>query len=155
MGESGGFRVEEGGGGWRGWCTLCLAWLSATVRSTDTARESARRQRPTTPSRLALPRRTHHRCCCCQPHHHHHHHPHPPRAQYLVEAAGGAVLAAGRQVAQLHVQQVHQLDHGAHRGGDVARLQAALGLLRQLAGDGRRRLPGFDLNGRAGGRRGE
>lgn len=54
---------------------------------------------------------------------------------HLVEAPRCAVFAAWREVPQLDVQQVHQLDHGLHRVGDVPRLKIALGLLRQLPGD--------------------
>ena len=69
---------------------------------------------------------------------------------YLVEAARGAVLAARCEVPQLHVQQLHQLHHGADSGGNVPRPKVALGLLRQLASDGRCRLASFDLGGGGG-----
>lgn len=62
---------------------------------------------------------------------------------HLVEAPGGAVLAAWREVPQLHVQELHQLHHGLHRVADVPRLQVPLGLLGQLAGNDRRSLSSF------------
>lgn len=51
-------------------------------------------------------------------------------SSHLVEAACGAVFAARREVPQLHVQEVHQLDHGLHRVADVSGLEVTLGLLR-------------------------
>lgn len=65
---------------------------------------------------------------------------------HLVEAPCSAVFAARGQVPQLHVQEVHQLDHGLHRVRDVARLEVSLGLLRQLPGDDGGRLSGFYLH---------
>lgn len=62
---------------------------------------------------------------------------------HLVEAARCAVFAAWREVPQLHVQEVHQLDHGLHRVADVPRLQITLGLLGQLAGNDCRSLSSF------------
>lgn len=67
-------------------------------------------------------------------------------ASHLVEAPCGAVFAARGEVPQLHVQEVHQLDHGLHRVCDVSSLEVTLGLLRQLPGDDGRRLSGFYLS---------
>lgn len=58
-----------------------------------------------------------------------------PRRPHLVQAARGAVLAAGGQVAELHVQQVDELHHGRHGVGDVAGVQVVPGVLRQLPRD--------------------
>lgn len=71
-----------------------------------------------------------------------------PCLQYLVEAPRRAVLAAWRQVPQLHVQQIHQLHHGSHRVGYVPRLKVGLGLLGQLPGDDGRRLSSLYLTRR-------
>lgn len=67
-------------------------------------------------------------------------------ASHLVEAPCGAVFAARREVPQLHVQEVHQLNHGLDRVRDVSSLEVTLGLLRQLPGDDGRRLSGFYLS---------
>lgn len=64
------------------------------------------------------------------------------RVPYLVQAAGGAVLAPGGEIAQLHVQQVDQLAQGADGIQHVAAVQRPLGLLRELAGDHGGRLAG-------------
>lgn len=73
--------------------------------------------------------------------------------RYLREAAGGAVLAPRCEVPQLGVQQLDQLGHGSNRGWHVTGTQEAFGLLRQLLGHDRRRLPRPEL--REGGREGE
>lgn len=65
--------------------------------------------------------------------------------RYLGEAAGGAVLAPRREVPQLGVQQLHQLGHGSNRGRHVTGTQEAFGLVRQLLGHDRRRLPRPEL----------
>lgn len=66
---------------------------------------------------------------------------------HLVEASRCAVFAAWRQVPQLDVQEVHQLDHGLHRVADVSRLQITFGLLGQLAGNDCCSLSSFQLDG--------
>lgn len=73
---------------------------------------------------------------------------------YLGEAAGGAVLAPRCEVPQLGVQQLYQLGHGSNRGRHVTGTQEAFGLLRQLLGHDRRRLPRAELReGGCGGAR--
>lgn len=51
------------------------------------------------------------------------------RLLYLVETPSGTVFASRGEVAQLDVQQVHQLAQSSHRVRDVSRVDAALGLL--------------------------
>lgn len=48
---------------------------------------------------------------------------------YLVETASGTVFAPRGEIAQLDVQQVHQLAQSSHRVRDVSGVDAALGLL--------------------------
>lgn len=64
---------------------------------------------------------------------------------YLVEASSCAVFAAWSQIPQLHVQEIHQLNHGLHSVGDVSTLKITLSLLRQLSGNDCCSLPDFYL----------
>lgn len=65
--------------------------------------------------------------------------------RYLVEAPRCAIFAARCEVPQLHVEQVHQLNHGLHCVGDVACLKIRLGLLGQFSGNDSGRLSSFYL----------
>lgn len=69
---------------------------------------------------------------------------------YLGEAAGSAVFASRCEVPELDVQQLHQLGHGPHCGGHIARTQETLGLLCQLPGHDRCRLPRTELGAKQG-----
>ena len=40
-------------------------------------------------------------------------------SHYLVQASGCAIFAARREVPQLHVEEIHQLNHGLNCVGDV------------------------------------
>lgn len=62
---------------------------------------------------------------------------------YLIEAPCCAIFAARREVPQLHVEKIHQLNHGLHRVGDVPCLKVTLGLLRQFPCDDRCCLSSF------------
>lgn len=70
---------------------------------------------------------------------------------YLGEAACGRVLAPRCEVPQLDVQQLHQLGHGPHRGGDVTGPEDPFGLLCQLLSHHRSRLAGAHLREGEGG----
>lgn len=71
-----------------------------------------------------------------------------PRCSYLIQAARSAVLPAGGQVPELHVQQVDELDHGGHGVRDVTGVQVVPGVLRQLPRDVGGHLPRLHLQGR-------
>lgn len=65
--------------------------------------------------------------------------------RYLIEAPCRAVFATWCEVPQLHVQEIHQLDHCFHCIGDVPRLKITLRLLCQLSGNYCSRLSSFKL----------
>lgn len=54
---------------------------------------------------------------------------------YLIQAACSTVLPTWRQVSELHIKQVHQLNHGRHGVRDVTSIQVVSGVLCKLSGN--------------------